>query len=367
MKNVYKISVVFLLMILGFSCSDDDKSTVNNGTPAILDLPEEGNTFLLEGDKAKETIATLNWQKSDYGTPTQITYIVEAAVSGTDFKEPVNAGTSSENTIVLTVAELNSAAITAGLGALEEGKLDIRIKSTLGTNKEMILYSNVITINVTPYPTIIAKKNLFLVGDATAAGWSENNNNTPLFRDPNNSNLFYYRGYFGAGSIKLLENKGSWHPQYGSNGGTTLNVSGLDGSNEPNPIAVATAGYYDLVVDIQKMTYSLTPYTGSTTTTYTTIGIVGDPTPGGWNTDTNMTVSSFDPHIWYITTVTLTNSAPEGGLKFRVDGDWAINWGGSTPISGLATLGGPNIPVTASKYDIWFNDLDGRYIFILIQ
>lgn len=92
----------------------------------------------------------------------------------------------------------------------------------------------------------------------------------------------------------------------------------------------------------------------------TSIGIIGDATPGAWDSDTDMTQSEFNPHIWYIEGIELT----DGEAKFRADDAWDLDWGGATAISGETTVAGPNIPVSAGTYDVWFNTLDGRYIFI---
>lgn len=54
----------------------------------------------------------------------------------------------------------------------------------------------------------------------------------------------------------------------------------------------------------------------------------------------------------------------DGEIKFRANDAWDVNWGSDTALTGLGTMGGPNIPVAEGTYDIWFNDLDGRYILI---
>jgi hypothetical protein len=45
------------------------------------------------------------------------------------------------------------------------------------------------------------------------------------------------------------------------------------------------------------LTYTLAPYTGSTATTYTTVGVIGS-TPKGWDASTAMAKSTFDAHSW---------------------------------------------------------------------
>jgi len=56
----------------------------------------------------------------------------------------------------------------------------------------------------------------------------------------------------------------------------------------------------------------------------------------------------------------------DGEFKFRANDAWDNNWGNaSEALSGKAGLGSSdNMPATPGTYNIWFNDLDGRYILI---
>jgi hypothetical protein len=95
-------------------------------------------------------------------------------------------------------------------------------------------------------------------------------------------------------------------------------------------------------------------YTGSTATTYTTVGVIGSSTPKGWDASTAM-AKSFDAHLDI-------DRLFDGEAKFRANDAWDVSWGGKAAFSGGGT--GDNIPVTKSKYKIYFNDLDGSYLMI---
>ena len=202
---------------------------------------------------------------------------------------------------------------------------------------------------------------MFLVGDATATGWDNTatSNNYPLYRDPENENVYYYTGKLNSGNIKVIEMRGAWAPQYGGENGTLMYRPTEDVADPP-AIPVAAEGYYTFTINIDDLTYTLESYDASGATTYATIGYIGDATPGGWDADTDMTQSTFDPHIWYATDVDLA----DGEMKFRADNDWTVNWGTASALSGQATQDGQNIPVEGGMYEIWFNDLTGRYILI---
>jgi hypothetical protein len=57
----------------------------------------------------------------------------------------------------------------------------------------------------------------------------------------------------------------------------------------------------------------------------------------------------------------------DGELKFRANHDWAVNWGGPDFPNGIAERDGPNIPVTAAEYNIYFNTFTGEYHFVELK
>ncbi len=98
------------------------------------------------------------------------------------------------------------------------------------------------------------------------------------------------------------------------------------------------------------------------------VAVVGEAA-GGWPTgavgevDANQ-MSSVDGENWTLSGVVLTTPAPppNGGIKFRANNGWTINWGGTFP-SGTAVQGGPNIRPVAGTYDVTFNSTTGVYTF----
>ncbi|PWA07417.1 T9SS type A sorting domain-containing protein [Flavobacterium psychrotolerans] len=95
----------------------------------------------------------------------------------------------------------------------------------------------------------------------------------------------------------------------------------------------------------------------------TVIKGVGDGSDGWPDSDP----STPDTHIMTTQdniTFTLTGlELKSGGLKFRQDGDWTINWGGALFPTGTGIRDGANIPVIAGTYDLTFNILTGEYSF----
>ena len=316
----------------------------------VITAPVAGAEILLSGAAPDDVITTFTW--SDYNTyGVNVTYLLE--VSKKDANNFSTLGSvMNAKSFEATNKVLNDAVLKAGLEADVKGEVDVRVtatsKSTGGTIEKV---SNIVTFKVTPY---VAFKNMFLVGNATAANWNNNNNNQAIFRDASNANKFHFIGKFGAGEFKFLEILGNWQPQWGLKAGLVANSDGGD----PGTFVTSAAGYYSFTMDILAKTYTLTPYTGAMTD-YSTIGMIGDF--NGWGGDLALEQSTYDSHQWSLKNITIPTT---GKFKFRADGAWTVNWGADTELSGKGVQDGGNIPLTAGTYDIYFNDIDGRYQFI---
>lgn len=372
----FSIFLLAIVAVLGFSsCEhDDDIVFVAQPDPEGISFTNSFQEVYLLTNATRNNLAErFVWNEVDFDAPTTITYELQGSADQ-NFDDFDVLGSTGNNNIGVTVGQMLSLAEDAGLDndpnteAPNRGDLYFRVVAFAGNGQgnELSEMSDVQNLTVelpeSGEEEEEAKPNLFFVGDATAAGWNPNNNNTPMFRDAENDDIFYFQGRFAGGDgvegFKLLEMLGAWQPQWGGTDGV-LAVNRGD-SDDPAAFKVEDDAYYSLMVNLDEMTYTWEEVDESEATVHTTIGIIGDATPGGWDADTDMTQSEFDPHIWYINDVELN----DGEVKFRADDAWDVNWGDNTPNSGQAVQDGQNIPVTAGTYDIWFNTLDGRYILI---
>ena len=92
---------------------------------------------------------------------------------------------------------------------------------------------------------------------------------------------------------------------------------------------------------------------------FSSIGIIGDATPGGWGADTDMT--DVGDGVYEITIALDALSA-----KFRADDAWDVAWGSTDFPSGIGdvTGGSPNIPIPeAATYKVTFDTKDASYNF----
>lgn len=131
-------------------------------------------------------------------------------------------------------------------------------------------------------------------------------------------------------------------------------------------ICSPSAGWYTLTFNFATYQYSFEMLNNQSPAEYTAIGLIGDF--NSWASDAAMTqvknAATGNSHCWYIQGVNLTS----GGVKFRADGDWNVNWGAGVVIKdnpyGAGVQNGDNIQVAAGTYDVYFNDITGEFLFI---
>ncbi|ROI04691.1 SusF/SusE family outer membrane protein [Chryseobacterium sp. G0240] len=354
MKHFFKILTLAFIGLLVISCEkDEDQAVINETTQSKIS--SDKTSVILDKDQLDETAVSFTWVKSTFNLAVVSTQQIELGIKGTNFKNSKLIDAIS-SPVSLTHKQLNALAI--GLGGVPDvvNQIEVRLKTNVG---EGAFYSNVLTMDVTPYvlgPTY-NYTDLYLIGDATAAAWDNSATNAKLYplQKTTTAGIYSYTGYFAQGGFKLIKTPGSWDTQYGM--GSSAGV--LDTSGASGNISVAASGYYKLSIDINTLTYTLTSIPAPTVT-YTIVSMIGTAS-GDWNTDVDLQKSTFDPHIWVKKDVTLNS----GDLKFRADHDWATNWGKAQEFFGVAELGGGNIPVSETfKYDVYFNDITGEYTVI---
>jgi hypothetical protein len=154
-----------------------------------------------------------------------------------------------------------------------------------------------------------------------------------------------------AGELKFRAND-SWD----SNWGATAFPSGFGTGGGPN-INVPVSGTYFIYFNDVSGEYFFGPEAFATP--YTTVGIIGNATAGGWDSDTDLTKNPANPYK-YSGKITIT----DGEAKFRANNAWDVNWGASGFPSGVGAQNGANIPVQAGTYLVAFNSATGEYSFL---
>jgi hypothetical protein len=167
-----------------------------------------------------------------------------------------------------------------------------------------------------------------VIGDGTPGGWGAD---TDLAYDPALQQWTGAMDLTAGGYFKFRSNN-DWdpNPNYGAPAGSTDLVQGGDN------IEVMESGTYAITLDLStplEYTYRADMW-----------GLIGAATPGGWDTDTDMTWDAGNG----VFTVTLDLTA--GDWKFRANNAWDYDLGGTI---GALTPGGSNISnSTAGNYTI---------------
>ncbi len=356
MKNITK-SIIALLALVAVSCNVEDvqdRPVIEAVTAPALTAPQSGTAYVLSPDAAANQAERFTWASADFGGSVEVTYVVEIDKKGNTFKTPKELGTvKSQNQVSVSVEKLNGAVLSLGAIPFAAGDFEVRVKSTVGTETQ---YSNVTGIVVTPYTTETPK--LWIPGGYQKASgygndWTPSSAPT-LMAEGYGKTAFDGYVYFAAASEYLLTPAANFDNKYtkGATAGTIL----YNGSDN---LKIDAAGYYRIKADTdpKKLTIS---------TLKTTWGIIGNGTPGGWDTDTPMT---YDPATkkWTVTVTLTTQAAPDNGMKFRANGNWDLNYG-DTGANGTLEEGGTNIGTTAGKYLITLDLSNPRnYTYTMVK
>lgn len=265
MKNKLKSILCFSALLALGACATNDKEPIAspNGFELRKDAAITTATILAPSNDA-DTFAVFNWDESDNGIPAVASYSLVVSDHDAD-PTYVNAVTYTGNGIAVTpetrVCTLKNNEFNALMNQLPSFNcgimnIDVRIKSVLGINNELVQYSNPITFAVNGYSTALPILSLVKEGGNAATA--------PRLKSQNFTSLSTFEGYFylEAGSYKLYRPDpcGSFaNPViYGGSAGVLT-----EGAAAPS-ISVATAGHYLVKADITAtgLTYSIKYYKG---------------------------------------------------------------------------------------------------------
>jgi hypothetical protein len=314
MRNLF-IGVFLILAVV--SCKKEgEMPTVNENAAFSATLQASSDSVVLAPANNNDTVLTLTWPAVNYGQGVAVTYTLEMDVPGD------TAGTAGWSKAISYVAGANVLSYSFSgqnlnnelqtLGFFSATQFVFRVlgnvtqyngsASTIPTS-----YSANIGVVVTPYTT-----NLFVPG--AYQGW--NPATAPILNPvPGYPGLFEgYVNIAGTGNQGFkYTNAPDWnHTNYGDPSGEvgsgTLTTNGLAGG-----LSVANGGYYELSANLNNLTW---------TATATTWSIIGDATPGGWNTDTQLTYDATN-QVWTVTVPMIQ----AGSFKFRANDAWVIDFG----------------------------------------
>ncbi len=384
---------MLLSMTLMFTACDDDRdSNPTLSQPTTFALNNPVNTLV---DLAQSQGIPFAWSQPDYGGwPAAVEYQLEVSptnnwtVSTDEAAADESGATIADYAILPTIY----ASCTGNMLAEELAKALVQIcqwdeasvpeKQTVYVRCSAVtagaktIYSNVVSLDVNPYYIELADAPIeiwYLVGEGIgSADWDNGAGSVatggliPMYPIRGNEydkrtgqGEIEYAGYFvGGKGFKLVKIPGKWDDQWGMGSDTYVKNDGGSGN-----ITMPADGYYRIRLNTATDQLVIEPIEG-TVGVYEMISMPGDYQ--GWNTGENVMSpmsTNVENHDWYVMKVTYDDTA----LKFAADNAWDVNWGAADFPYGIGQQNGPNIPIKAGTYNVFFNDILGAYNFVAVE
>ena len=344
--NSKTIFAAGLALPLFLACTKMTNTYYGNGTTPTLKL--SATTIAPTPADSLRNVVTLSWTNPHYATDSATElYTIQIDSSGRNFSHAVSIKVSGALSDSLTAKQINTIALGFGFAYNTAYKLDVRLISSYANNNEQLL-SNVITITYTTYlipPKVVPPytKLLYLVGSATGGGWS---NPVPVptqqFEMVDSVN---YAGVFnlsGGQQYLILPKNGDWSNKYAVASSTvpatggSFGYNGNDNTYNSNFTGPANSGLYQIWVNFQSGTFTVTPYSQFLPDS---VFIVGSATAGGWANpvpEPSQVLTRINSSQWQIT---LPLSGGQQYLLLPKNGDWSNKFAvasGTVPASGGA-------------------------------
>jgi starch-binding outer membrane protein SusE/F len=353
------------LLILA-ACTKMTNPNYSNGTAPVLTASVK-TVAPSVGDSSKNVI-TFSWTNPKYATDSaNEKYTIEIDSSGRNFSRAISFVVAGATADSFTAKQINTIALGFGFPYNKANNMDVRLMSSYANNNEQLM-SNTITLSVTPYVTPPnvqppASKQLFLVGSATGGMWA---NPVPVpSQQFERVDSVDYAGVFnlsGGNQYLLLPVNGDWTNKYAvANGnvpatGGTFGYNGGNGAFNTNFNGPASAGWYEIWVNFQAGTYTVTPY-DSNQIVPDSLFLVGNATAWGWNNPVPEPGQVFTRLNSTQFTLTVPMVAAGQYLFLPVNGSWTAKFGAAArnlPASG-GSFGYDNNGSNNNKYGSNFN------------
>jgi hypothetical protein len=310
MKKIFNLTLI-AVALLAAACHKESVLTKMQAIGFTGSLKTTTNTVTLTAATDAASQATLTWPAIVYPVTGQVTYSLQVDLPADTLGSAAwaNAQTIAVGkdvlTKTLTGADLNTVAAALGIAPNATAKLVFRIAAY----QDRYAYTNSVTISVKTFKVIIISNGypvLYVPGDYQ--GWSPPT--APTVASAQNG---IYEGYIyvpagGTYQFKFTSAADWNHINYGDAGSGKLTVDGAAAG-----MTLPGAGYYQLSINPSALTW---------TYTLTTWSILGDATPGGWTTDTQLSYDA-TKQVWKVTCAMLAG----GSFKFRANNAWVIDFG----------------------------------------
>lgn len=376
------------------ACEDDNGSNPTLVQPSGFTLNNPVNTLV---DLAESTAIPFTWSQPDYGGwPAAVEYQFQISPTNT-WNTSTDEAAADESGFVVADYAIMGSVFTSCTGSIDAAELDkalvsicnwsesevpekqiVYVRCIASTAGAQAVTSNVVSLEVNPYYIELSDAPIeiwYLVGSGIGSSdWGNADDGVgsgglipmyPIMGNEYDSRTgqgeIQYAGYFTNGmQFKLIKVPGKWDDQLNFTNvkDPASFLADLDGDN--HNIGITEDGYYRIRLNTVTDELIIEPFDG-------VVGVFSMMAmPGGyqeWNPAENVMnpmSTNVENHDWYLKSVTYDDTE----LKFAANGGWDVNWGATDFPYGIGTQGGPNIPVVAGTYHVYFNDLLGAYNFV---
>ena len=352
MKRITILFFVLATLVGFYSCEKSGTEVVLNPANIVapqIKSPAEGTSLTFTTENKDSTIL-FTWSSAQYGFNTAVDYYIQMDKQGNNFQKALLVDhVKSKDSLTVIVNDLNNKVLL-----LEQDpdipdpvKVAFRIVAIVNSHVDSV-FSETVNMTITPFYIPIVYPQLYVPG--AYQGWNPAAADSigSLNSDGNYEGYIYMESTTTPIEFKFTSARDWAHINYGD-GGAPGKLSKDGGAGN---LKVPESGYYKFNVNTNDLTWSYLK---------TTWGLIGDATPGGWDTDTPMTYDVND-HVWKVTLY-----LKEGSIKFRANGSWDLNYG-SNDNNGRLEANGKNIPVAAAgNYTVILNLDHTVYKYQLIK
>lgn len=311
MKALYPALALATLALA--SCVDDESYNdwaVTPQNPNTTEAERVATSF------SAASVAAINFANIDEEKDTLIAVftpsLTTTGVEADTTRYAIIFGNSTDETPATKEGVVKTAQLRAAIEA-EYGKTPVSrdLPSTVVVYQTFGTLVSRSTAEVVVTATLSADFGEWIYVPGNAQGWTPDS--APALHSPDFDGK--YSGYaLMNGDFKFTKQR-NWDGEYGKGDFETFG-QGFEASTDGSNIkCTGEAGLYWMSVDLT---------TGSLSgTQITAMGLIGDATPGAWVADTPMTWDAVNA------TYTWTGVLTVGEFKFRANGGWDINLGGS--------------------------------------
>ena len=342
------------MAIMAFaSCDSDlDKLTYNENDAVSGTLNTIQSSYVLLEKEANEIVENFKWTEASFGYNAAITYRVEVDLAGQNFaNKKTISSVVGETEASITYKELNetllkfySDSIYKTLKPGTKATYQIRLAAYIGEAVAPAI-SNIQTTDITTYALQTEFPKIWVIGDY--CGWSHDASQFVYSKNSNDE----YEGWIcfngkAANGWKFTP-EASWDNDWGADKTNPPAAEVVKQVLQEKGDNIVSYSGYAYLVKFNRATRELTMENKISTS----LGLIGDATPGSWDNSTNMI---FDPATKTFSVELQLTTGKQ--FKFRADNAWDIDFGMGEK-DGELSFKGDNINFTGNtgKYKVTVN------------